>query len=119
MRPVVWVPVGNLATGQGLAGVKGGSRVARGGDGSNNGVLHQTLVGLLVPAQPRRRSVGLLHPWIATGGEPYAALQTRLRERFPELAVVICPLTGSHAAAPGYSTSPVGQLKGSNAHGSQ
>ena len=36
--------------------------------------------------------------WIAAGGEPYTELHSALRRRFPQLAVMLCPLSGSHAA---------------------
>ena len=32
--------------------------------------------------------------WIATGGEPYSALQTELRRRFPDETILVSPLLG-------------------------
>ena len=33
--------------------------------------------------------------WITCGGEPYSALQVELRRRFPDLALIISPLSGN------------------------
>jgi hypothetical protein len=37
--------------------------------------------------------------WVTCGGEPYNVLQTELRQRFPDLAVVVSPVSGSISAA--------------------
>ena len=37
--------------------------------------------------------------WVTCGGEPYNLLQTELRRRFPDVAVLVSPVSGSISAA--------------------
>lgn len=37
--------------------------------------------------------------WVTCGGEPYSLLQTELRQRFPNFALVVSPLVGAMPVA--------------------
>ena len=37
--------------------------------------------------------------WVTCGGEPYSLLQTELRGRFPDKAIVVCPVSGNPGVA--------------------
>ena len=37
--------------------------------------------------------------WVTSGGEPYSLVQTALRKRFPQFALVVSPLSGNFQAA--------------------
>jgi hypothetical protein len=37
--------------------------------------------------------------WVTCGGEPYSLLQVELRERFPDRAILVCPVSGDPSVA--------------------